>query len=172
MHTDNHTDRGELVEIPEPPRTRAGLKDVGTYLDRETVEKVATLRARLGLDNSKLIKLVRPPRPAKPPKPQPPKPPAPPPPPMVEEALALIERLLLLPPMPEYREMNELIRRTWGTWELLHDRRVTTPITPGYRKSDAGGGGKRITGALGEVIRHCVGNYAHWREIQKSPGSK
>jgi hypothetical protein len=171
MPTGNHTECGKLVEMPEPPRTRAGLKDVGTYLDRETVEKVAILRARLGLDNSKLIKPAPPPRPAKPPKRQPPKPPAPPPAPMVKEALALIERLLP-PPMPDDREMNELIRRTWGTWELLHDRRVTTPVTPGYRKSDAAGRGKRITGALGEVIRHCVGNYAHWREIQKSPGSK
>src|SRR6516225_7349774 len=81
MHTD-HTERGKLVEMPEPPRTRAGLKHVGTYLDREIVEKIAILRARLGLDNSKLIKPVPPSRPAKPPKPQPPKPPAPPPPPM------------------------------------------------------------------------------------------
>jgi Ribbon-helix-helix protein, copG family len=39
-------------------RTRAGLKHIGAYLDRETVEKVAVLRARLGLDNSKLIKLA------------------------------------------------------------------------------------------------------------------
>ena len=77
MHTDNHTGRGKLVEMPEPPRTRAGLS---AYLDRETVEKVAILRARLGLDNSKLIKRVPSPQPAKPPKPQPPKPPAPPPP--------------------------------------------------------------------------------------------
>jgi hypothetical protein len=166
MHTGNHTERGKLVEMPEPPRTRAGLKHVGTYLDRETVEKVAILRARLGLDNSKLIKPVPPPRPAKPPKPQPPKPPAPPPPPMVEEALALIERLLP-PPMPDDREMNELIRRTWEL--LLHDLRVTAQSPPGYRKSDTGGGGKCITGALGEVIRHCFGNYAHWRENQKSP---
>jgi hypothetical protein len=126
MHTDG---RGKLVEMPEPPRTRAGLS---AYLDRETVEKVAILRARLGLDNSKHIKRVPSLRPAKPPKPQPPKPPAPPPPPMVEEmveeALALIERLP--PPTPDDCEMNELIRRTW---ELLHDRRVTTQSPPGGR---------------------------------------
>ena len=66
----------------------------------------------------------------------------------IKEALALIEQP---PPASEDREMNELIRRTWGTWELLHDRRATIPVTPGYRKSDAGGRGKRITGALGEV---------------------
>jgi hypothetical protein len=35
MHTGNHTERGKLVEMPDPPRTRAGLKHVGTYLDRE-----------------------------------------------------------------------------------------------------------------------------------------
>jgi hypothetical protein len=162
MHTDNHTGRGKLVEMLEPPRTRAGLS---AYLDRETVEKVAILRARLGLDNSKLIKRVPSPRPAKPPKPQPPKPPAPPPlRPMVEEALALIERLP--PPTPDDREMNELIRRTW---ELLHDRRVTAQSPPGYRKSNTGGREKRTTGALGEVIGYCFGNYAHWRKIQKSP---
>jgi hypothetical protein len=164
MHTDNRTEHGKLVETPEPPRARAGLS---AYLDRETVEKVAILRARLGLDNSQLVKPVPSPRPAKPPKPQPPKPPAPPPPPpMVEEALALIERL---PPPPDEREMNELIRHTWRTWELLHDRKVTARSPPYYRKSDTGGRGKRITGALGEVIRHCFGNYTHWHEIQKSP---
>lgn len=38
--------------------TRSGLKHIGGYLDRETVEKVAILRARLGLDNSELIKLA------------------------------------------------------------------------------------------------------------------
>jgi Ribbon-helix-helix protein, copG family len=43
---------------PTPPGTRAGLKHIGAYLDRETVEKVAILRARLGLDNSELIKLA------------------------------------------------------------------------------------------------------------------
>jgi tripartite-type tricarboxylate transporter receptor subunit TctC len=73
---------------------------------------------------------------------------------------ALIERL---PPPPDEREMNELIRRTW---ELLHDRKVTTQSPPGYRKSDTGGRGKRTTEALGKVIRHCFGNYARWR---KSP---
>jgi len=40
------------------PPTRAGLKHIGGYFDRETVEKVAVLRARLDLDNSELIKLA------------------------------------------------------------------------------------------------------------------
>lgn len=39
-------------------RSRAGLKHIGAYLDRETVEKVAILRARLELDNSELVKLA------------------------------------------------------------------------------------------------------------------
>lgn len=38
--------------------TRQGLKHIGGYLDRETVEKVAVLRARLGLDNSQLLTLA------------------------------------------------------------------------------------------------------------------
>jgi hypothetical protein len=38
--------------------TRAGLKHIGGYFDRETVEKVAVLRARLNLDNSALLKLA------------------------------------------------------------------------------------------------------------------
>ena len=38
--------------------TRAGLKHIGGYFDRETVEKVAVLRARLNLDNSGLLKLA------------------------------------------------------------------------------------------------------------------
>jgi hypothetical protein len=164
MRTGNPTGCDELVEMPEPLRTRAGLS---AYLDRETVEKVAILRARLGLDNSQLIKPVPPSRPVKPPKPQPPKPPAPPPPPpMVEEALALIERLPPSP-SPEEREMNELASRTWEL--LLHDLRAAAQPPPGYRKSDIGGRGKRITGALREAIRHCFGNYAHWRKAQKPP---
>jgi hypothetical protein len=40
------------------PTTRQGLKHIGGYLDRDTVEKVAILRARLGLDNSELITLA------------------------------------------------------------------------------------------------------------------
>ncbi|WP_040594381.1 hypothetical protein [Mesorhizobium metallidurans] len=42
----------------EPRRTagRTGLKHIGGYFDRDTVEKVAILRARLDLDNSQLIK--------------------------------------------------------------------------------------------------------------------
>jgi hypothetical protein len=85
---------------------------------------------------------------------------------MVEEALALIERLPPLP-TPEEREMNELARRTWEL--LLHDLRVTTPSPLGCRNSDTGGRRNRITGALGEVIRHCFGNYTHWRKALKSP---
>ena len=42
----------------KPASTRAGLKHIGGYLDAETVEKVAVLRARLNLDNSGLIKLA------------------------------------------------------------------------------------------------------------------
>jgi hypothetical protein len=38
--------------------SRAGLKHIGAYLDREAVEKIALLRARLALDNSQLIKLA------------------------------------------------------------------------------------------------------------------
>jgi hypothetical protein len=61
-----------LVEDqPEPPKPamsadtpmkpakaagRDGLKHIGGYLDLDTVEKVALLRARLSLDNSQLIK--------------------------------------------------------------------------------------------------------------------
>jgi hypothetical protein len=36
--------------------SRAHLKHIGGYFERETVEKVALLRARLNLDNSELIK--------------------------------------------------------------------------------------------------------------------
>jgi hypothetical protein len=42
----------------KPSSTRADLKHIGGYLDSETVEKVAVLRARLKLDNSGLIKLA------------------------------------------------------------------------------------------------------------------
>lgn len=38
------------------PKGRAGLKHIGGYFDKETVEQVAILRARLDLDNSQLIK--------------------------------------------------------------------------------------------------------------------
>ena len=38
--------------------TRAGLKHIGGYFDRADVEKFAILRARLGLDNSELIRLA------------------------------------------------------------------------------------------------------------------
>ena len=39
-----------------PAAGRTGLKHIGGYFDRDTVEKVALLRARLALDNSQLIK--------------------------------------------------------------------------------------------------------------------
>jgi hypothetical protein len=42
--------------IKTPGSSRQGLKHVGAYLDRETVEKVALLRARLDLDNSQLVR--------------------------------------------------------------------------------------------------------------------
>jgi hypothetical protein len=45
MRTSNHTGRGELVEMTEPPRTRAGLNHIGAYLDRETVEKCYSAEA-------------------------------------------------------------------------------------------------------------------------------
>ena len=77
----------------------------------------------------------------------------------VQKALALIEQ----PPLAsEDREMNELIRRTLGTWEFLH----ATQSPPSHRKSDTGGREKRTTGALGEFIRHCFGSYAQWRGVQ------
>ncbi len=50
-----------VAETPRPARaggSRAGLKHIGAYLDRESVEKVALLRARLDLDNSQLIELA------------------------------------------------------------------------------------------------------------------
>jgi hypothetical protein len=40
------------------PSSRAGLKHFGGYLDDETLEKIALLRARLRKDNSALIKLA------------------------------------------------------------------------------------------------------------------
>ena len=40
------------------PPSRAGLKHFGGYLDDDTVEKIALLRARLKKDNSALIKLA------------------------------------------------------------------------------------------------------------------
>jgi hypothetical protein len=45
---------------PTAPRatSRNGLKHIGGYFDRADVEKFAVLRARLGLDNSELIKLA------------------------------------------------------------------------------------------------------------------
>ena len=82
----------------------------------------------------------------------------------VEEALALTERPSA--PALEKLEMNELIGRTLGTWEFLHDRSVTTQPPPSYRKSETGGRRKRTMGALGELIRHCFGTYTQWRGVQ------
>jgi hypothetical protein len=48
----------EPAKAASAASTRAGLKHIGGYFDRETVEKVAVLRARLDLDNSELIKLA------------------------------------------------------------------------------------------------------------------
>ena len=52
----------EPAAAPAPPaappkaKGRAGLKHIGGYFERDTVEQVAILRARLDLDNSQLIK--------------------------------------------------------------------------------------------------------------------
>ena len=43
---------------PKTQRKQAGRKHIGGYFERDTVEKVAILRARLDLDNSELIKLA------------------------------------------------------------------------------------------------------------------
>jgi hypothetical protein len=121
-------------------------------------------------------------RPAKPPKPQPPKPPAPPPPPMVEvkEALALIAPPVEpADPPPPPDELTGLL----PVW--LRDREasrmksqgpraepeITTPVAPAPRDpcSDTAAVGRTTTGALGEVIRHCFGNYAQWRKLHQSP---
>ena len=48
----------EQGKAKSPASTREGLKHIGGYLDVDTVEKVAILRARLGLDNSALITLA------------------------------------------------------------------------------------------------------------------
>jgi hypothetical protein len=48
-------------DAPTPVRaggSRAGLKHIGAYLDRDAVEKIALLRARLALDNSQLVQLA------------------------------------------------------------------------------------------------------------------
>lgn len=44
--------------LPKSQRKQAGRKHIGGYFERDMVEKVAVLRARLGLDNSALIKLA------------------------------------------------------------------------------------------------------------------
>jgi hypothetical protein len=43
---------------PRTSSSRHGLKHIGGYFERADVEKIAILRARLGLDNSELIKLA------------------------------------------------------------------------------------------------------------------
>lgn len=52
--------RHSEAPAPKTPRatSRSGLKHIGGYFDRADVEKFAVLRARLGLDNSELIKLA------------------------------------------------------------------------------------------------------------------
>jgi hypothetical protein len=55
------TTNGEAAPEPRPAKptnSRAGLKHIGGYFDRDDVEKIAILRARLGLDNSELIQLA------------------------------------------------------------------------------------------------------------------
>jgi hypothetical protein len=54
----NRGGRRKLQEQHPATTSRAGLKHLGGYVDGETVEKVALLRARLNLDNSQLIKLA------------------------------------------------------------------------------------------------------------------
>ena len=49
------------AETPKAARggaSRADLKHIGAYLDRETVEKIALLRARLALNNSELVQFA------------------------------------------------------------------------------------------------------------------
>ena len=48
--------RGPAGQLSSSSISRAGLKHIGAYLDTETVEKVAILRARLRIDNSELFK--------------------------------------------------------------------------------------------------------------------
>ena len=49
---------GPTARAAKPTNSRAGLKHIGGYFDRDDVEKIAILRARLGLDNSQLIQLA------------------------------------------------------------------------------------------------------------------
>ena len=50
------TPRALNAEPEAKQKGRAGLKHIGAYLDRDAVEQIAILRARLGLDNSALIR--------------------------------------------------------------------------------------------------------------------
>lgn len=54
--TPARTKRAPAETIKKAQKGREGLKHVGAYFDRDTVEIVAILRARLGLDNSQLLK--------------------------------------------------------------------------------------------------------------------
>ena len=52
------TPAGTPAETPlaKPGPGRAGLKHIGGYFNKETIEQVAILRARLDLNNSQLLK--------------------------------------------------------------------------------------------------------------------
>ena len=50
--------RENAAKASRAAKTRDGLKHIGGYLGADAVEKVAILRARLGLDNSELITLA------------------------------------------------------------------------------------------------------------------
>lgn len=43
---------------PERWAGRDGLKHIGGYFDKETLEKIVLMKARLNLDNTKLLKLA------------------------------------------------------------------------------------------------------------------
>jgi len=51
-------EREAVAQAQPRAASRSGLKHIGGYLDDDTVEKVAVLRARLKLDNSELLKLA------------------------------------------------------------------------------------------------------------------
>ncbi len=64
LQADREAPAARVPVEPETPKaaraggSRAGLKHIGAYLDRDTVEKIALLRARLALDNSQLVQLA------------------------------------------------------------------------------------------------------------------
>jgi hypothetical protein len=118
---------------------------------------------------------------------------------MVAEAPALIERPQPPEELNEMNELTGLLPVWLRDREASarHGQEASTSAQPGLRAepeaatpgftpvnippppdlytqslppdlySDTGGRGKRTT--LGDVIRHCFGNYAQWREVQKSP---